>query len=239
MRNFKFMALIFILVTVSTTFQSCLDGDDQPSDSLVISTINVSDAKSKDFYFTLDNGKKMYPGDTKWLGNYELTDGQRAFVVFNELDDKVEGYDYNIQIKQITNILTKDIVTMGEDENTEDKIGDDKINATYIWMTKDAKYLSVEFQYFGTHNENKKHFLNLVINPSTPEATDDAENDYLELEFRHNDEDDSPAQLGEGYVSFKLDKIKDMVSGKKGLKIRVNTIYDGVKYYKIDLPSLN
>ena len=51
-----------------------------------------------------------------------------------------------------------------QDDNDEEKIGDDKINTTYMWINKDNKYLTIEFQYYGTHSEDKKHFLNLVIN---------------------------------------------------------------------------
>lgn len=238
MKKLKFIAFILAATALVPFLQSCLDDDNDPSESLVISTINVPNPDSKDFYFTLDDGKKMFPGDSRGLGSYELTDGQRAFVIFNQLEDKVEGYDYNIQIKNIRNILTKDIVTLGEGENTDEKIGDDKINATYMWITQDSKYLTIEIQYYGSQSENKKHFLNLVINKSAPETTDNEDNDYLELEFRHNDEGDSPNHLEEGYVSFKLDKIKELAEGKKGLRIRVNTIYNGIKYYTKDFPVL-
>jgi len=44
-----------------------------------------------------------------------------AFVIFKELEEPVKGYDYNIQVREIKEILTKEIVTMGEGENTEEK----------------------------------------------------------------------------------------------------------------------
>ena len=165
---------------------------------------------------------------------------KELFVIFNELEEPVNGYDLNIQVKGINPILTKDIVTMGEDDNDEEKIGDDKINTTYMWINKDNKYLTIEFQYYGTHSEDKKHFLNLVINDkeeTAPTADEgNAEDEYINLEFRHNSEGDDPQRLGEGYVSFKLDKIKDRMEGKKGLRIRVNTIYGGPKTYEVKFP---
>ena len=42
-------------------------------------------------------------------------------------------------------------------------------------------------------------------------------------------------EIGDGIVSFKLDKIAEEMKTAKGLKIRVNTIYDNVIYKKIDL----
>lgn len=235
MNKLKSIAFFLAIPLLLPVLQSCLDDDDSPSESFVISTLNVPDPESNDFYFTLDDGKKMFPGDTRGLGDYKLIDGQRAFVIFNEIDQKVEGYDYNIQIKRIEDILTKDIITLN-DENVEE-VGDDKINSTYMWITPDLKYLTIEFQYLGTHSKDKKHFLNLVINELETEPTTSADNDYIELEFRHNDEGDVPNQLGEGYVSFKLDEIKEQMEGKKGLRIRVNTIYNAEKYQEINFPS--
>ena len=175
MKKFKFIAFIFAIMTTMPIFQSCLDDDNSPSDLLVISTINMISQDSKDFYFTLDDGKKMYPSNGQGWNGADFADGQRAFVMFNELEEPVGGYDYNVQVKQIKEILTKDIVTMDDEENTEEKIGDDKINATYMWINKDKKYLTIEFQYYGTHSEDKKHFLNLVINNPVPAPTADEE----------------------------------------------------------------
>lgn len=239
MKKFKFIAFIFAIMTTMPIFQSCLDDDNNPSDLFVISTINMISQDSKDFYFTLDDGKKMYPSNGQGWNGSDFVEGQRAFVTFNELEEPVGGYDYNVQVKQINKILTKDIVTMDDEENTEEKIGDDKINATYMWINKDKKYLTIEFQYYGTHSEDKKHFLNLVINNPVPAPTaneEDAEDEYIDLEFRHNSEGDYPQTLGEGYVSFKLDEIKNQMEGKKGLRIRVNTLYGGVKTYEVKFP---
>ena len=168
----------------------------------------------------------MFPSNSQAWGGEKFENGQRAFVIFNELEQPVNGYDYNIQVRDITKVLTKEIVTMDDEENTEEKIGDDKINATYMWISKDKKYLTIEFQYYGTHSEDKKHFLNLVIN--NKEADSAAENE--------DSERDSPDHLGEGYVSFKLDKIEEQIEGKKGLNIRVRTLYDGIKNYKVQFP---
>lgn len=238
MKKFKFIAFILAILTTMPLLQSCLNDDDSSSDSLVISTINKISPDSKDFYFTLDDGKTMFPSNTLGMGSQNYVEGQRAFVVFNELDQPVAGYDYNIEVKRIKEILTKDIVTLGEGENTEEKIGDDKINATYMWITQDNKYLTIEFQYLGTHVDENKHFLNLVVNHKESESTTDADtNDYIDLEFRHNSEGDSPDHLGEGYVSFNLNEIKEQLEGKKGLRIRVNSIYAGEKFYKVDFSS--
>ena len=191
MKNLKFIVFIFAVVTAIPFLQSCQDDDDTPTNLLAIGTINTIQ-DNKDLYFTLDDGKTMFPSNPQEMGAKEYEDGQRAFIIFNKLDEPVNGYDYNIQVKRIQEILTKEIITIDEDGNTEEKIGDNNINATYMWITQDNKYLTIEFQYYGTHTEDKKHFLNLVINPSDERPTADSENDYINLEFRHNNEDDYP-----------------------------------------------
>ena len=99
MKKFKFIAFIFAIMTTMPILQSCLDDDDNPSDLLVVSTINMisQDSKEfflskytsilfcKEFYFTLDDGKKMYPSNAQGWSNKDWVEGQRAFVIFNEL----------------------------------------------------------------------------------------------------------------------------------------------------------
>lgn len=58
----------------------------------------------------------MFPSNGNgWISD-KNKDGQRAFVIFKELEEPVKGYDYNIQVREIKEILTKEIVTMGEGE---------------------------------------------------------------------------------------------------------------------------
>ena len=97
MKKFKFIAFIFAIMTTMPILQSCLDDDDNSSDLLAISTINMISQDSKEFYFTLDDGKKMYPSNSQGWNNEDWVEGQRAFVIFNELEEPVNGYDLNIQ----------------------------------------------------------------------------------------------------------------------------------------------
>ena len=42
-------------------------------------------------------------------------------------------------------------------------------------------------------------------------------------------------QLGSSLVSFKLDSIAEQLATAKGIKLRVNTIYDNIQYATIDI----
>lgn len=221
-------AVLMLLFLTMPMLQSCLDDwDDKDNPLFAIGTVKV--IEERDYYFALDEGSKLYPGDTTYVHNYAVVDGQRAFVYFDELTDKVAGYEYNAKIRHIENILTKDIYFMPAEKN--DSIGDDRINATDFWVTGD--YLNIKYQFYHSNDTDKKHMLNLIVNEASTGENDKP--DYVNLEFRHNAFNDSQQLLGTGLASFKLDNIAGLLEGKKGLRIRVKSLYDGERFATIDI----
>lgn len=224
--------VLLLILTMGVTVQSCIDLDDDDDNSntaLTIGTLKI--IAGKDYYFALDNGKKMYPGDTTYIHNYTPVDNQRVFIYFQPLKQPATGYDYNVQLYRLENILTKDIIPLTE--QTADSIGDDRINPTNVWIT--GNYLNIEYQLYTSNNVDKKHMLNMVINETKTPSDNDS--DYFNLEFRHNAYNDKGTTLAWGVVSFRLDKIADRLSGKKGLKIRYNSIYEGDRYTTVNIGS--
>lgn len=207
--------------------QSCMDNDSKLSSRFTIGTLKI--IEGNEYFFNLDEGDKMYPSDTSYIHNYTLIDGQRVFIHFLPLEEDVPGYEYNVQLIQLQNILTKDIIPLTEE--TADSIGNDRVNIADPWISGD--YLNIEYQYYHSNNEAKRHMLNLVIN-ETPDAPA-PEDGYINLEFRHNAYDDEQRTTGWGIISFKLEEIADQLQGKKGLKILVNSIYDGKRTYTVNM----
>ena len=82
----------------------------------------------------------MYPSDTTYIHNYTVENNQRVFIHFLPLEEDIPGYDYNVKLIQLENILTKDIIPLTEE--TADSIGNDRINATSLWIT--GNYLNIE-----------------------------------------------------------------------------------------------
>ena len=217
MKKFRTILAAFLLLFITTpVLQSCLDDwDDDEHPLLAIGTVRIIDGK--DYYFALDEGTKMFPGDTAQVDNYTLVEGQRAFVYFNLLDEEVTGYDYNAKINHVENI----------------SIGDDRININNMWITDN--YLNIQYQLYHSNSNDKKHMLNLIVNEAS-----DGKNDkegYITLEFRQNAYGDEPLMPGQGLVSFKLDKIADRIPGKTGLNIRVKSLHDGEYYKTIDFKT--
>ena len=227
MKKIKTTISVFTLALLLFPFlQSCL-GDSDASPALAVGTIQVIDGN--DYYFLLDNNKKMLPGDTTAIHNYNVEEGKRVIVHFYLLDEKINGYDYNAEVLRIENILTKDVIALTE-ENIEE-IGDDRINLTYMWFAGGC--LNIEFKYQGSRNPSNKHFINLVQN-ETPDAEGD-EDGYLTLEFRHNAYEDPAIDVIDGIIAFNMPFTS--IAAAKGVKIRVNTLYEGVRHYKIDFTS--
>lgn len=230
-QKMTFVALILLFLT-TPLLQSCLDDWDNKYDTLfAIGTVKV--IEGKDYYFALDEGSKLYPSDTSYVHNYDVVDGQRAFVYFSKLNEKLQGYDYNARINHIENILTKDIYFMPAEK--ADSIGDDRINATEFWITGD--YLNIKYQFYHSNNQEKKHMLNLVVNEASTGENDKP--DYIYLEFRHNAFNDSQLQLGTGLASFKLDNLAGLMENKKGLIIRAKSLYDGERLTTVDFKMEN
>lgn len=230
MKKLRFYSVILLLTFLAVPMlQSCLDDadDDSRGTNFTIGTIKV--IEGKEYYFNLDDGEKMYPSDTTYIQNYTVKDNQRVFIHFLPLEEKIPGYKYNVKLIQLENILTKDIIPLTEE--TADSIGNDRINVIESWIAGD--YLNLQYQFYHSNSEKIKHMLNLVVN-ETPEAPAPVEG-YVTLEFRHNAYDDEQRTLGWGVVSFRLDEIAGQLEGKKGLKIIVNTLYDGKQTYTVEM----
>ena len=214
------LATSVLLFLTAAVLQSCLDDWDDKNALFAVGTVKV--IEGKDYYFSLDEGSKLYPSDTTYVHNYAVIDGQRTFIYFHELEEKLPGYEYNAQIKHIENILTKDIYSMPAEK--ADSIGDDNINA-------------IKYQFYHSNNKDKKHMLNLVINEAS--AGENNRPDYVNLEFRHNAYNDSQLTLGTGLASFKLANIAEQLKDKKGVNIRVKSLYDGERFMSIDIKTEN
>lgn len=102
-------------------FTSCNDSDgDYPRLSAFAS---VKPLENNDFYVVLDDGKTVYPGDKSRIGSYKAEEDQRVVIYFNLLNNKVEGYDYNMALYYIQDIYlggTKVVTTQEELDALED-----------------------------------------------------------------------------------------------------------------------
>lgn len=230
-----------LLATVAILFpllNACLDNetdvtmsDNIPASYFGIGTLRI--IQGNDYYFDMDEGSKLYPGDTTALNNYALIEGQRAFIYFNQLPTEKEGYKYNAQIRKIENILTKEIYLMPSDKT--DSIGNDPINIVEpIWVA--GGYLTINYQTRNSGLSNQKHQISLVVTET--EAVHPALADCVTLELRHNAYDDHTSTILPGIASFHTGNITSLLAGKKGVNIRFKSLYEGEQSIHVDCSEM-
>ena len=139
---------LFLLVTMAAAiFTSCNDSDgDYPRLSAFAS---VKPLENNDFYVVLDDGKTVYPGDKSRIGSYKAEEDQRVVIYFNLLNNKVEGYDYNMALYYIQDIYsggTKVVTTQEE----LDALEDDKTSFKEAFLN--SNYLAPEYTEEGYLN---------------------------------------------------------------------------------------
>ncbi|WP_290392498.1 NigD-like N-terminal domain-containing protein, partial [uncultured Bacteroides sp.] len=76
------LATSVLLFLTAAVLQSCLDDWDDKNALFAVGTVKV--IEGKDYYFSLDEGSKLYPSDTTYVHNYAVIDGQRTFIYFHE-----------------------------------------------------------------------------------------------------------------------------------------------------------
>lgn len=206
--------LLIGLLLGSTVFYSCLDDDDAYSEfwegkKQAIVTVKPIDASS--YYLQLDDSTTLFPTNSYIPENLKEI---RAYVIFEEEDEKVPGYDMGIELVRMDTLLTKQIAP-GLGAENDSYYGTDMLalNGRSLWAKEgvwiEDGYITFDFLI----NKGEKHFMNLVqVDPEKP----------YELEFRHKAEGaayiyDEPQY---GLVSFKLGNLPDTDGETVKLKIR-------------------
>lgn len=235
----KKFGLFLIAATLAMTFVSCNDDDgDYPKYAPLITTVRTLDGG--DYYFQRDNGETLYPGDKSRVPGYKPDPDktQRTMILFNLLNG-IQGYDYNIALYAVENIYTgtSEVVT---DAARLEELGSAKtgfqsntFNLTKEWLTFYALY---------PVSDNSKHTFTVIVNEvkDEDEGAEQAEavdTDYLQLELRHNPGGDTQGYTNGYYVSFDLTPLTELLEGKKGVVLHIETNENGSQEIKLDLPQ--
>ena len=174
----------------------------------------------------MDNKDVLVPVASNYPPGWaaDMKNGERVLVNYTILDEKHDDQGnlqyYYVKINSYQTILMKGVMEITPEN--EDSIGNDAIIVDDYWMTDSL--LSFKLKYWGY---NSVHFLNLV-NDST-EIT--PENEPIELQLRHNANDDEHSILYTAYVSFSLNSLR--IEGQDSVRVVVTaTDYDGVEFSK-------
>ena len=234
----KFLKFLFIAIAAVPFLASCSkNGDsDYPRYSAYM-TLNTG-PMGIGYYFTADNGKTYYPSDvSRIIPAYETVDdddvskdGKRVAVYYNLLNEEKEGYDYNIALYFIGDILSK-TVEVAETEEEVTEAGDDRLDIFNAAIQ--GEWLDIVFDILTYESTHK---MTLLDNQTADLEDIEVPEDYQYLEFRQKTESkkQETGTLSRGIVSFKLGEYHPKTTGSKGLYIRIKSLNGDVVYKKLD-----
>ncbi len=208
--------------------QSCDNGDSEPTYVALVTAVVPQEGAIS---FKTDDQKTYHIGETL-LGTLQMEDGDRAVIRFSYLKEAVQGYNYNIKLRGLNKILTKDVVDLTAEN--KDEIGNDKLLLLKDYSSLTKGYFNAQIQFPQGSTTPK---VNLVVNKINVAE----EGDYTVLELRlNNNGTTTSSSMSGGVVCFKLGDLDPTITGKKGLKILVNTINkEEVQEYTFDKATEN
>ncbi len=214
-------ARIIGTIIILSTLISCNKKDEYSLGEFRVDIATVNKIGENNYSLQLDNGKKLWPAASDI--RYNSKDNQRVFINYTLLSGEYNGYDHLVKVNDIWNILTKDIVELNHENESE--IGNDPIKINYIWVANDFLNIDFMFNYGGV----RPHYINLVdvISDSNLE-----EEETKTLEFRHNSYNSESTRLSEGLVSFNLKSLRQIDVDSVNLTIKVKD-WDEVKTYDL------
>lgn len=184
-------------------FVSCEKDDNYYSLSDIWISLGFIDQAENDnsFIILLDNGDTLYP-IANGVPYFKVKDSMRVMANFTILDEVDESPNkFFVKINNLYDILYKEIIPLTNDNS--DSLGNDPIKIKDIWISKNI--LNIEFNYAGGE---KIHYINLAYTEENFNELDQP----IELEFRHNANNDKETFNLQGLVSFNLEKLKQSSS---------------------------
>lgn len=220
MKTKKIITYIALSTIILISAFACNDNDGYSLGDFRISIATVVPEGSTSYSLLLDNGDKLWPAHSNVY--YRPESGQRVFVNYTILSDRMDGFDHYIKVNDIWNILTKPVIELTEE--IEDSIGNDPVRVNEFWIGNHYLNASFSFNYGGI----RPHAINMVQN----RLEDHNDSDTLYLEFRHNSYNSSSNRLFDGFASFDLKPFRE--EGKDSIPINIKVKDWGEeKEYKI------
>lgn len=211
MKGFQFK--IMIVLIISTIFSSCSKNEDYYSLNDVWLSLGIMDTNNDygyDYLVYCDNGDTLFPAASD-VPYFNAKDSQRVLVNFTILDGVgTTAQKYYVKINNLQEVLLKDPIEATA-ANT-DSLGHDSITINNLWIAKDM--MNIECTYLGGIEQ---HYINLTYTTNDSGQIEQP----IELEFRHNANNDNAKALLSGIVSFRLNKLQ--IEGQDSLNYVVRS----------------
>jgi hypothetical protein len=204
-------------------FTACNDDDGYSlNDQWIGFGVLKGDGESA-YQIVMDNGDELVTLASNYPGWWEDFDnGDRVLLNFTILDEELNDDGsvdvYYVKLNDIDDILMKGVLDITPE--IEDSIGNDPIVVDKYWMTDSL--LNFRLKYRGY---SATHFLNLVKEPGEITEADQP----IQLELRHNANNDDEAIPYTAYVSFSLNSLR--INELDSVQFQfTSTDYDGVEH---------
>ena len=175
----------------------------------------------------MDDGSELFPDNHYYKD--DLEDSDRVLVNYTITGKKLvsgNSNQYYADIISVSKILYKGILDITPE--IEDSIGNDPVHVDDVW--KKENMLTFQLEFYGNV---LTHYINLVKQPGKLTADDQP----IQLELRHNDNNDKQIYNMSAFVTFDLsaiqiagqDSVSYLIKGKDygGGKFS----YEGVYHY--------
>lgn len=202
-----------ILFGIMLIFTGCLEDDGYSLGDQWLGFGVIQDDESLEI--RMDNGDILNPVSANYYyfeTRNGLRTGDRILVNFTILDefenDSLDVTTYYVKINSLEEKLLKQIMDITPEN--EDSLGNDPIVVHDVWLANDM--INFKLKYWGKY---EMHYINLVKQPGELSADDQP----VQLELRHNSNNDVESIPYTDYVSFHLDSL--VVSGLDSIQFDV------------------
>jgi hypothetical protein len=204
----------YLLIAVSVVFTGCSLDEKNPEYYNVLGTIY----RSNDSVLIIsDDDDRLLVNNSGALT--QIDENERLIAYFSLIEEPLpSGIDYVIDVVDFSKVLFKPVIELTEE--IADSIGNDPVRVESIWLAKD--YMNVKFQFYGS---NAIHFINLTRAPGIIDS------DTINLELRHNDNNDIQSYLKNGFVSFDLESLQSESADSVILRVKAKG-YDSYYFDK-------
>ncbi len=202
----------------------CRDNDYYSLNDMWIGFGILQGVESNSYQIKMDNGDVLIPVASNYRLDWEerFDNGGRVMVNYTILDENLnsagEVESYYVKLNSVDDILMKGVMDVTPEN--EDSIGNDPVIVQDYWMTDSL--LTFKLKYWGY---KQIHFLNLVKQPGVLSE----ESQPIELELRHNANNDDDAIPFTAFVSFSLNELR--IEGLDSVQFVVTSKdYDGKEF---------
>lgn len=177
---------------------------------LSLGIIDTSNNLGYDYIVYCDNGDTLLPVANN-VPYFEAEDSQRVLINFTILDEVgAAPQKYYVKINNLQQVLLKDPVELTTANS--DSLGHDSITINNLWIARDM--MNIEFTYLGGIEQ---HYINLAYTTNDKGQIDLP----VELNFRHNANNDQAKVLLTGIVSFRMKNLQ--VEGQDSISYTVHS----------------